>query len=153
MRIALAGLVLAVIAIAIGWTLSERVQGIADRAEQAMAIYENGMLTFTTSAGEIISVPREDPCKFYSKPPASTCIAFYANGDEVAIAYDSADPEHTWFGRLVPGGYGPTLLLWGGIALGIFSLLWLWFASPCYQKLRRPEIAGQAPLPSDVDSE
>ena len=29
-------------------------------------------------------------------------------------------------GRLAAG------LFWGGIALGIFALLWLWFTSPLY---------------------
>ena len=145
MRTAFAGLLVAALAIAAGWIWIARVEAVADRSAQAMAVYEDGTLAFATDAGELARVPQADRCKFYEKPPSRACVAFYANGDEVLISYDSADPTRTWFGATPPGGYEPTLLLWGGVSIGVFSLIWLWFTSPWYKRLRPPSAAGRPP--------
>ena len=143
MRTAFAGLLIAALAIAAGWIWVGRVESLADRSAQAMAVYQSGTLAFTTGEGETVAVPQADRCKFYEKPPSRACVAFYADGDEVLVSYDSANPARTWFGSTAPGGYAPTLLLWSGVAAGIFSLLWLWFTSPCYKRLRPPAAAGE----------
>lgn len=150
MRTAFAGLVISALAATAGWTWLIRVEAVADRSAQALAVYQDGALLFTTAGGEPASVPQPDPCKFYEKPPSRACVAYYANGDEVFLYYDSADPAQTWFGATAPGGYGPALLFWSGVAGGVFSLLWLWFASPWYRRLRRPALPS-APPPLSED--
>ena len=151
MRTAFAGLLIAALAATVGWTLLARVEALDDRGVQVLAVYQDGALLFTTDGGESASVPQSDPCKFYEKPPSRACVAYYANGDEVFLFYDSADPSRTWFGATAPGGYGPALLFWSGVAGGVFSLLWLWFASPWYRRLRRPVIPGAPPPPLNED--
>ena len=150
MRIALAALLAAVLAGAAGFVWLERVSELADRKEDAIALYMDGTLTYTTVAGQTVTIPQEDSCKLYTKPPESECLAHYANGDEVVVTFDSAEPSRTWRGP-TPGGQLAAGLFWGGIALGIFAVLWLWFTSPWYRRLRRPDIPGQASLSNDED--
>ena len=149
-RIALVLLIVGALAGVAGWTWLERVSELAGRTEEAIATYKDGALTYTTAAGRSVTIPQEDDCKLYTKPPGRECTAHYMNGDEVVVTFDSADPARTWKGP-TPGGQMAAGLLWGGIALGIFALFWLWFTSPLYRKFRRPEIPAQAPLSPDED--
>lgn len=150
LRWVLAGLTLAVLAAVVGLIRLDQVGELAERTERAVAVYENATLTYTTQAGETITVPQTDDCKQYSRPPSRECRQRYANGDEVVISFDSADPSRIWKGP-TPGGQLATGLLWGGIALGISALLWLWFSSPIYRRLRRPEIAGNQAPPTELE--
>lgn len=149
MRISFAGLVVAAIAVFAGWVLLGGVGELAERTEQAIAVYEDSRLTYTTQAGQTVTIPAWTECKNFSRL-TDECVGYYANGDEVLVTFDSAEPSRTWRGP-TPGGQLAAGLFWGGIALGIFSLLWLWFTSPLYRRLRRPEIAGQASLPNGED--
>lgn len=150
LRWVLAGLVIAVLAVTVGLVRLEQVGELAGRAERTIAVYENATLTYTTEAGQTITIPQPDDCKRYATPPSRECRLRYADGDEVVISLDSADPTRTWKGP-TPGGQLATGLLWGGIALGIFALLWLWFSSPLYRRIRRPETAnGQTP-PAELE--
>ncbi len=149
-RWVLAGLVIAVLAVAVGVIRLEQVGELASRAERTVAVYENATLTYTTRAGEAITITQTDDCKNYSPPPSRECRSRYENGDEVVLAFDSAEPTRTWKGP-TPGGQMATALLWGGIALGIFALLWLWFTSPWYRRLKRPKIAGEQPSPTELE--
>ncbi len=150
MRIALVLLAMGALAGVVGWIWLERVSELAERTEEAIATYEDGTLTYTTAAGRSVTIPQEDDCKLYTKPPDRECAARYANGDEVVVTFDAAEPTRTWTGP-TPGGQLAAGLLWGGIALGIFALFWLWFTSPLYRMIRRPEIAGQASLSNDEE--
>ncbi len=150
LRWVLAGLAIAVAAVLVGLIRLEQVGELADRTERTVAVYENAMLTYSTDAGGTVTIPQPDDCKSYSPPPSRECRSRYENGDEVVISFDSADPTRTWKGP-TPGGQLATALLWGGIALGIFALLWLWFASPWYRRLRRPEIAGEQSPPAELE--
>lgn len=149
-RIVLVLLVMSALAGVVGWIWLERVSELAERTEEAIAVYEDGALTYTTSTGRSVTIPQEDDCKLYTQPPGRECAAHYANGDEVVVTFDAAEPTRTWTGP-TPGGQSAAGLLWGGIALGIFALFWLWFTSPLYRKFRRPEIPAQAPLSPDED--
>ena len=149
-KVAFAGLAVSVAAVLAGWVLLGQVNEIANRTEQAIAIYEDETLTYATGTGALFTVPQEESCKRYGKSPSRECLAFFENGDEVVVTFDSADPTRTWKGP-TPGGLTAAGLFWGGIALGIFSLFWLWFTSPWYRRLRRPEIAGQASLPPNEE--
>ena len=150
LRWVLAGLVIAVLAVTAGLIRLEQVGELADRAERAVAVYEDATLTYRTQAGQTVTIPQTDDCKQYSTPPSRECRLHYVNGDEVVVTFDAAEPTRTWRGP-TPGGQLATGLLWGGITLGIFTLLWLWFKSPFYQRIRRPEIAaGQGP-PTELE--
>lgn len=146
----LAGLVIAILAVVVGLVRLEQVGELAGRTERSIAVYENAVLTFTTDAGETITIPQADDCKRYAPPPSRQCQHRYADGDEVVITFDSSDPTHTWRGP-TPGGQLAAGLLWGGIALGIFALLWLWFTSPLYRRLRRPDIVSEQPPPAELE--
>ncbi len=150
LRWVLAGLAIAVLAVIIGLIRLEQVGELADRTERTVAVYENATLTYSTEAGETFTISQIDDCKQYSRPPSRECRLRYVNGDEVVISFDSADPTRTWKGP-TPGGVLATGLLWGGVALGIFALLWLWFTSPLYRRLRRPEIAGGGPPSTELE--
>ena len=150
LRWVLAGLAVAVLSVTVGLIRLEQVGELADRTERAVAVYEDATLTYRTQAGETIIISQTDDCKQYSRPPSRECRQRYVNGDEVVISFDSANPTRTWKGP-TPGGQLAAGLLWGGIALGIFALLWLWFASPLYRRLRRPEIAGQQTPPAELE--
>ncbi|MDE2837873.1 MAG: hypothetical protein OXL97_10280 [Chloroflexota bacterium] len=150
LRWVLAGLAIAVLAVVVGLIRLDQVGELADRTDRAVAVYENATLTYATRAGETITIAQTDDCKQYARPPSRDCRQRYADGDEVVISFDSADPTRTWKGP-TPGGQLATGLLWGGMALGIFALLWLWFASPLYRRLRRPEIAGQQAPPAELE--
>lgn len=150
LRWVLAGLVVAVLAMTVGVIRLEQVGELADRTERAVAVYENATLTYTTKAGETISIPQADDCKQYARPPSRECRLRYADGDEVVISFDATEPTRIWKGP-TPGGQLATGLLWGGIALGIFALLWLWFTSPLYRRLRRPEIAREHSPPTELE--
>ena len=149
-RIVLVLLIMSALAGVVGWIWLERVSELAERTEEAIAVYEDGALTYTTAAGRSVTIPQEDDCKLYTQPPGRECAAHYANGDEVVVTFDAAEPTRTWTGP-TPGGQMAAGLLWGGIALGIFALFWLWFTSPLYRMIRRPEIPGQTPRPPDED--
>ncbi len=133
MRISLAGLVVAAGAILWGWALLGEVGALADRAERAVAVYEDSRLTYRTQAGETVTIAAWTECKNFSRM-TDRCVGYYANGDEVVVTFDSAEPTRTWRGP-TPGGRTATGLFWGGIALGVFSALWLWFTSPLYRRL------------------
>lgn len=149
-RWVLAGLAVAVLSVVVGLILLQQVGELADRTERATAVYENATLTFTTLAGETLTIPQADDCKQYARPPSRECRQRYANGDEVVISFDSAEPTRTWKGP-TPGGQLATGLLWGGVALGIFALLWLWFTSPLYRRFRRPDIPGNQAPPAELE--
>ncbi|MCY4582232.1 MAG: hypothetical protein OXE50_05455 [Chloroflexi bacterium] len=142
LRWVFAGLVIAVLAVTAGLMRLGQVGELAERAERVVAVYENATLTYSTQAGQVITIPQTDDCKQYATPPSRECRLRFTNGDEVVLTFDSAEPMRTWRGP-TPGGQLATGLLWGGIALGIFALLWLWFTSPLYRRLRRPEIPGE----------
>ena len=150
LRLVLAGLVIAVLAVAVGLIRLGEVGELAGRTERATAAYENAALTYTTQAGETITILQADDCKRYASPPSRECELHYENGDEVIVTFDSADPTRTWKGP-TPGGQMAAALLWGGIALGIFALFWLWFTSPLYRRLRRPEITGEQAPPAELE--
>ncbi len=150
LRWVLAGLVVAVLAMTAGLIRLEQVGELAERAERAVAVYENATLTYTTQAGQAITIPQTDDCKQYAPPPSRECRLRYANGDEVVLTFDSSDPMRNWKGP-TPGGQLATGLLWGGIALGIFALLWLWFTSPLYRRIRRPEVPGEQPSSAELE--
>lgn len=150
LRWLLAGLVVAALAVTVGLIRLEEVGELADRTERAVAVYENATLTYTTDAGETIKISHTDDCKRYSPSPPRNCELRYENGDEVIVTFDSSDPTRTWKGP-TPGGQMAAALLWGGIALGIFALLWLWFTSPLYRRLRRPEIASEQSSPAELE--
>ena len=149
MRISFAGLVVAAIVIFAGWAWLGVVTELADRAERSMAVYEDSRLTYTTQAGQMVTIPAWTECKYYSRR-ADECVTYYADGDEVVVTFDSAEPSRTWRGP-TPGGQAAAALFWSGIALGVIAVLSLWFTSPLYRRIRRPEIAGQAPLSNDED--
>ena len=150
LRWVLAGLVIAVLAVTAGLVRLEQVGELAGRAERAVAVYENATLTYATQAGQTITISQPDDCKQYAPPPSRQCRLRYANGDEVVLTFDSAEPSRTWRGP-TPGGQLAAGLFWGGIALGIFALLWLWFTSPWYRRLSRPKIAGEQPPPTELE--
>ena len=150
LRWVLAGLAVAVLAVTAGLIRLEQVGELADRTERTTAVYQDATLTYTTQAGERFTIPQTDDCKQYATPPSRECRQWYANGDEVVISLDSAEPTRTWKGP-TPGGQLAAGLLWGGIALGIFALLWLWFTSPLYQRLRRPDMPGQQSPPPELE--
>ena len=143
-RLALAALALAVAAMLVGWALLGEVSELSERTEQAIAIYEDGALTYAAASGATATIPQDDSCKRYTKPPERRCLAYFENGDEVMVTFDSADPTRTWSGP-TPGGVLATGLFWGGIAVGIFALFWLWFTSPFYRRISRPHIPGEQP--------
>ena len=149
-RYALAVLLLSGVAIFAGWAMLGRVNELADRAERAVATYRDGTLTYTTLAGESVTIVEDDQCKRRSPSPPRECIAFFANGDEVVVTFDSADPSRMWYGP-TPGGDVAIALFWGGIAVGIFALFWIWFHSPWYRRLSRPSIPGAHPPSAEDD--
>lgn len=63
MRTAFAGLLISALAATAGWALLARVDALSDRSVQALAVYQDGALLFTTAEGEPASVPQPDPCK------------------------------------------------------------------------------------------
>ncbi len=144
MKYVLAVLLLSGVAVLAGWALLGQVGELAGRTERAVATYNDGALTFTTLAGEDVTVPREGNCKLRSSSPPRDCVAFFENGDEVVVTFDPANPTRTWSGP-TPGGVLATGLLWGGIAAGIFALFYLWFTSSLYRRLGRPSIPGEGP--------
>lgn len=144
LKMSLAGLVVAALMIWVGWLLLNQVGDLANRTERTLAVYEDGLLTYETASGDTVTIPKDDSCKHYSEAPSRRCLARFANGDEVLVTFDSADPTRTWRGP-TPGGFLATGLFWGGIAVGIFALLWLWFSSPLYRRIRRPTIPGEHP--------
>ena len=150
LRLVLAGLVIAVLAVLAGWVQLGRVGELADRAERATAVYEGATLIYTTQTGQTVTIPQMDDCKRYAEAPSRECVLHYANGDEVVVMFDSAEPARTWKGP-TPGGQAAAALFWGGIALGIFALFWLWFTSPLYRRISRPKIAGEPSPPVDLE--
>lgn len=144
MRYALAVLLLSGAAVFAGWAMLGRVGELAERTERAVATYRDGTLTYTTLAGEDVTIVPDSECKHRSPVAHRDCIAFFENGDEVVVTFDSADPSRTWRGP-TPGGDAAAALFWGGIAVGIFALFWLWFHSPWYRRLSRPTIPGGRP--------
>jgi hypothetical protein len=65
-------------------------------------------------------------CRRTEPPPGRGCLERYENGDEVRLSYDSADPRDVWMGQTPGGGY-PTMMLYGGMTLVTFGVIWLWF--------------------------
>ena len=149
MRISFAGLVVAAIVIFAGWAWLGVVAELADRAERALAVYEDSRLTYTTQAGQTVTIPAWTECKYFSRR-SDECVTYYANGDEVVVTFDSAEPSRTWRGP-TPGGQAAAVVFWSGITLGVVALLSLWFTSPLYRMIRRPEVAGQTSLTNDED--
>lgn len=149
MRISFAGLVVAAIVIFAGWAWLGVVTELAERSERSMAVYEDSRLTYTTQAGHTVTIPAWTECKNYSRR-TDECIGYYQDGDEVLVTFDSAEPSRTWRGP-TPGGQAAAALFWSGIALGVVAFLSLWFTSPLYRRIRRPEITGQASLSNDED--
>ena len=92
MRLSFVGLVVAAIAIFAGWVLLGGVGELADRTEQAVAVYEDSRLTYTTQAGQAVTIPAWTECKNFSRL-TDECIGYYANGDEVLVTFDSAEPS------------------------------------------------------------
>ena len=141
---ALAVLAAAVGASLVGWALFGPVGELSSRTERAIATFNDGALAYTTRAGEAVSIVPEDDCKLRSASPPRRCRAYFENGDEVMVTFDSANPTRTWSGP-TPGGVLATSLFWGGIAVGIFALFFLWFTSPLYRRISRPHIPGEQP--------
>lgn len=150
LRWLLAGFVIAVLAVTVGLIRLEQVGELASRTERTVAVYESATLTYTTDAGETITIPQTSDCKRWSSPPSRDCELRYVDGDEVIVTFDSAEPSRTWKGP-TPGGQLAAGLLWGGIALGIFALLWLWFTSPWYRRLSRPKMVGETSPPAELE--
>ena len=117
MKLALAALAVGLVAALVGWVWLGEVGELKLRTERSVATYEDGMLIYTTLAGTEASIPVWDECKNLGPRPANECIAYYENGDEVVITYDSAEPTNAWRGP-TPNGVPATGLFWGGIAAG-----------------------------------
>ena len=77
MRISFAGLVVAAIVIFAGWAWLGVVTELAERAERSMAMYEDSRLTYTTQAGQTVTIPAWTECKYYSRR-ADECVTYYA---------------------------------------------------------------------------
>ena len=146
MKLALAAFAVGLVAALVGWVWLGEVGELKLRTERSVATYQDGMLIYTTLAGTEASIPVWNECKNLGPRPANECIAYYENGDEVVITYDSAEPTNAWRGP-TPNGVPATGLFWGGIALGIFALFGIWFTSSWYRRISRPTIAGQGAPP------
>lgn len=145
-----AGLIAGVLLIFIGLELLEDVGILRDRTEQKVAVVQGEDLHFTTLAGVDYVVPLDNTCKHAEPPPKRGCIERYADGDEVLVWYDNADPTHTWEGS-TPGGGIATSVLYAGIILVTIALVTLYmvFVLPPIKEAsaRLQEIIRRAPRP------
>lgn len=144
------GLIVGVLLIVVGLGLLEEVGVLRDRTEQRVAVVRGEDLHFTTLAGVDYVVPLENTCKHAEPPPKRGCIDHYADGDEVLVWYDNANPTHMWEGS-TPGGGRATSVLYAGIILVTFALVTLYaaFVLPRIKQgsARLQEIIRRAPRP------
>jgi hypothetical protein len=145
-----AGLVVGVLLISIGRDLLEDVGILRDRTERRVAVIQGEDVHFTTLGGVDYVVPLDNTCKRAEPPPKRGCIEHYADGDEVLVWYDNADPTHMWKGS-TPGGGIATSVLYGGIILVTFALVTLYvvFVLPRIKQgsARLQEIVGRSLRP------
>ncbi|MDA0797531.1 MAG: hypothetical protein O2826_11685 [Chloroflexi bacterium] len=144
------GLIVGVVLILVGLELLEDVGVLHDRTEQRVAVVLGDDLHFTTLAEVDYVVPLDNTCKHAEPPPKRGCIERYADGDEVLVWYDNADPTHMWEGS-TPGGGVATSALYAGIILVTFALVTLYaaFVLPRIKQgsARLQEIIRRAPRP------
>ena len=104
------------------------------RTGQTLAVVDQGRLRFTASDGASVTTQLETDCRRRVRSPGRGCAAYFEDGDEVLISYDTADPQNIWYGS-TPGGFLAAVLLYGGITFAVAGGLALWFVSPWYNRI------------------
>ena len=121
-------LVLGAIILFVGSGIGATSNALFERTQHAVAIVDatNGQLHYTTWSGNDAIAPLITDCKQRERPPRTRCVNFFADGDEVRIAYDPDEPFHVWTG-ITPGGGKATILIALGIILLVGGALGFWW--------------------------
>ena len=129
--------ILGAVLVVVGADWLSNVGVIRERSRSAVAVVSaDGSLVFTTARGEVVATVLGGGCKQrVSAPLGRRCAVYFEPGDEVVLHYDTADPQHVWYGT-TPGGVAPTMTLYAGISTLTVGVILLWWAAGMPRRLR-----------------